>query len=96
MQSHSARDADRWPKFAERLHRFRESSDAEAALAALRDRPDPLVRELDRRPGQGGARLAAFGWQFGTGQAFDVSTIVGVSNAEGAIRNDAGIDAGMK
>ncbi len=37
---------------AERLHPFGELGQVELALTSLRDRPDPLVRELDRRPGQ--------------------------------------------
>lgn len=32
---------------------------------------------LDREPDSGGSRPPAFGWQFGTGQAFDLSTLVG-------------------
>ncbi len=37
---------------SERLHRFREASSVDATLADLRDRPGPVVRELERRPGQ--------------------------------------------
>lgn len=43
---------------SERLHTFRQLADIEAALASLRDRPEPLVRELDRRPGQKERRWA--------------------------------------
>lgn len=37
---------------AERLHRFRELHEVEAALAGLADRPEPLAQEQARRPGQ--------------------------------------------
>lgn len=37
---------------AERLHPFGDLSAVEGSLAGLADRPEPLVRELDRRPGQ--------------------------------------------
>lgn len=37
---------------AERLHAFNGLPEVEAALAGLRDRPEPLVRELARQPGQ--------------------------------------------
>ncbi|MEY2933401.1 MAG: hypothetical protein RL033_4150 [Pseudomonadota bacterium] len=36
---------------------------------------------LERESAPAGARSAAFGWQFGTGQAFDLSTLVGVSTS---------------
>jgi uncharacterized protein YceH (UPF0502 family) len=37
---------------SERLHAFADLAEVEAALASLLDRPEPLVRELERRPGQ--------------------------------------------
>lgn len=37
---------------AERLHPFGELAEVDAALTALANRDDPLVEELDRRPGQ--------------------------------------------
>lgn len=37
---------------AERLHAFANLAEVETALASLRDRDEPLVRELERRPGQ--------------------------------------------
>lgn len=40
-----------------------------------------LAFPLEREPGPGGRRPPAFGWQFGTGQAFDLSTLVGVATA---------------
>ena len=36
----------------ERLHRFDDLHEVESALASLRDRDEPLVEELARRPGQ--------------------------------------------
>jgi uncharacterized protein len=36
----------------ERLHRFADRGEVEACLRAMAARPQPLVRELDRRPGQ--------------------------------------------
>ena len=36
----------------ERLHPFADRTDVEACLRGLASRPEPLVRELDRRPGQ--------------------------------------------
>jgi uncharacterized protein len=37
---------------AERLHAFTSLGEVDGALASLRDRAEPLVRELDRQPGQ--------------------------------------------
>ncbi|MGK2948707.1 MAG: YceH family protein [Acidimicrobiales bacterium] len=37
---------------SERLHAFHQLTEVEAALGSLRERDEPLVRELDRRPGQ--------------------------------------------
>ena len=37
---------------AERLHGFASRDDVEASLRRMADRPQPLVRRLDRRPGQ--------------------------------------------
>jgi uncharacterized protein len=37
---------------AERLHAFTSLDEVEGALASLRNRGEPLVRELDRQPGQ--------------------------------------------
>ena len=37
---------------SERLHTFGDVSAVEAALVGLRERPEPLAQELDRRPGQ--------------------------------------------
>jgi uncharacterized protein YceH (UPF0502 family) len=37
---------------ADRLHRFADLGEVEGALHALRDREEPLVRKLDRQPGQ--------------------------------------------
>lgn len=37
---------------AERLHAFTSLGEVETALVGLRDRPEPLVRELARQPGQ--------------------------------------------
>jgi uncharacterized protein YceH (UPF0502 family) len=37
---------------AERLHRFRELDDVDAALRSLAEREEPLVEEQERRPGQ--------------------------------------------
>lgn len=37
---------------AERLHPFTDRDEVEAALRALAERPQPLVRELDRQPGR--------------------------------------------
>ena len=36
----------------ERLHRFEDRGDVEACLRQMQRRPQPLVRELERRPGQ--------------------------------------------
>ena len=36
----------------ERLHGFPDRSDVEACLQGMAERPEPLVRELERRPGQ--------------------------------------------
>ena len=37
---------------SERLHAFADLAEVDATLAALRDRDEPLVEELERRPGQ--------------------------------------------
>lgn len=37
---------------SERLHPFQQLAEVEAALRSLRHRDEPLVQELDRRPGQ--------------------------------------------
>ncbi|CAN5681331.1 hypothetical protein BH10ACT1_BH10ACT1_42030 [soil metagenome] len=41
---------------SERLHTFRELTGVDAALASLAERAEPLVQELERRPGQKEAR----------------------------------------
>lgn len=43
---------------SERLHGFKSLSEVEAALSALAEPDEPLVRELDRRPGQKERRWA--------------------------------------
>jgi uncharacterized protein YceH (UPF0502 family) len=40
----------------ERLHDFADRGEVEACLARMAERPEPLVRELERRPGQQDAR----------------------------------------
>ncbi len=42
----------------ERLHGFPDRSDVEACLQGMAERPEPLVRELERRPGQKDRRWA--------------------------------------
>jgi uncharacterized protein YceH (UPF0502 family) len=43
---------------SERMHAFASPEEVEAALASLRDPTDALVVQLDRQPGQKGARFA--------------------------------------
>ncbi len=76
---------------SDRLHPFSGTDEVDAALTSLARRPEPLVRELARRPGQREARwIHLLGPVADAGEAAPLSPIIGGGATEGVLSAGGG------